>query len=247
MNSMKSLILFGLPCVVAGILLCAAVGINKDREITRCVSISSDAKRLACYDDLAQSRDSLPKIEQATSLAGSGKWQVQKKISPLDDSINVYLSIQANDSVRGQIDQYTPILQIRCKENTTEAYVVAGMLVAGTHGQHNTAQVTLRFDKTETFNIQMDKSTDGKAVFFRKPIKIIKQMMRHGRLLFQFIPSDSSPVITTFDLAGLSKVIKPLREACGWSEAQIREREKKETEELEKHRKHRKEERLKRN
>ena len=247
-NFMKSPVLFGLSCAVAGILLCAAVlGIDKDRKMTECAGISSNVKRLTCYDDLAQPRDSLPKIEQKTSLTGSGKWQIQKKISPLDDSTNVYLSIQANDPVRGNLEQYTPTLQIRCKENTTEAYVIVGVPVADIHGQYNTAQITLRFDKTKAFDIQMDKSTDGKAMFFRKPIGTIEQMMRHGRLLFQFIPSDSPPAITTFDLAGLSEAIKPLREACGWSEAQIRERKKKEAEELEKYRKHRKEERLKRN
>lgn len=247
-NGMKISVLFGwLTCVVAGTLWCAvAFATDKDKEMAECAGISSDVKRLACYDDLAQSRVSLPKIEQEVSLTGSGKWRVEKEISSLDDSTNVYLSIKANDIVKGWLDQYTPTLQIRCKENTTDAYVVVGMSVANTYGQYNTAEITLRFDKTKAFDVQMDKSTDGEAVFFRQPIQVIKQMMKHNRLLFQFTPFNSSPAITTFDLTGLSETIKPLREACGWSESQIQEREKKETEALEKYQKYKKEKRLKR-
>lgn len=217
-NKMRVSILFGwLPCVIAGSLWCAvAFGADKDREIAECAGISSDVKRLACYDDLAQSRGSLPKIEQETPRKGSGKWQVQKETSPLDDSTNVYLSIRANNSVKGWLDQYTPTLQIRCKENTTDAYVVVGMSIANTYGQYNTAKITLRFDKTKAFDIRMGESTDGEAVFFLEPIKMIKRMIQHDKFLFQFTPFNSSPAITTFDLTGLNEAIKPLRKHCNW-------------------------------
>ena len=215
-NKMRISILSGcLPCLIAGILWhTIAFGADKDREMSECAEILSDVKRLACYDDLAQSRGSLPKIEQETPRKSRGKWQVQKEISPLDDSTNVYLSIRANNSVKGWLDQYTPTLQIRCKENTTEAYVAVGMSIANT--LYDTAKITLRFDKTKAFDIQMSESTNGEAVFFQKPIQMIKRMMKHDRLLFQFTPFNSSPAITTFDLIGLGETIKPLRENCNW-------------------------------
>ena len=216
-NKMRASVLLGVPCVLVGILWCAvAFGADRDKEMAECAIIASDAKRLACYDDLARDRGSLPKIERESFREGFGKWRVEKEISPLDDSTNVYLSVKANDYVVGWLDQYTPSLQIRCKENTTNAYVVVGMQVDNEYGQYNKAGVILRFDKTKAFDIRMNESTDGEALFFPQPIQITKRMMQHERLLFQFTPFNSSPAITTFDLGGLSEAIKPLREHCKW-------------------------------
>ena len=47
-------------------------------------------------------------------------------------------------------------------------------------------------------------------------IELIKKMMQRSTLFFQFVPFHSSPVMTTFDLRGLSEAIKPLRENCRW-------------------------------
>lgn len=35
-------------------------------------------------------------------------------------------------------------------------------------------------------------------------------------LLFEFVPFNSSPAMTTFDLRGLADAIKPLKEICKW-------------------------------
>jgi hypothetical protein len=59
----------------------------------------------------------------------------------------------------------------------------------------------------------MEKSTDGKALFFWHPEDKIKIMLAHERMLFQFTPS---PALTTFTLTGLSESIGPLRQACKW-------------------------------
>jgi type VI secretion system protein VasI len=41
-------------------------------------------------------------------------------------------------------------------------------------------------------------------------------MIGHATLLFEFVPFNSSPAMTTFDLRGLAEAVKPLREACEW-------------------------------
>jgi type VI secretion system protein VasI len=74
----------------------------------------------------------------------------------------------------------------------------------------------LRFDKEKAEGVTMSKSTSGHALFFWDPVGKIKTMLAHEQMLFQFTPYDSSPVLATFTLTGLSESIEPLRKACKW-------------------------------
>jgi type VI secretion system protein VasI len=104
---------------------------------------------------------------------------------------------------------------VRCKERKTEAYIVTGMSPQPEYGT-DAATVTLRFDKEKATKYHMSKSTDGEALFFGQSVELIKSMLQHTTVLFEFVPFNSSPVMTTFDLRGLSEAVKPLREACKW-------------------------------
>ena len=74
----------------------------------------------------------------------------------------------------------------------------------------------MRFDKEKAMKYHTSKSTDGEALFFGQSIGLIKKMIGHATLLFEFVPFNSSPAMTTFDLRGLAEAVKPLREACEW-------------------------------
>lgn len=78
------------------------------------------------------------------------------------------------------------------------------------------ATVTLRFDKEKATKYRTSKSTDGEALFFDQSVGLIKKMLGHSTLLFEFVPFNSSPALTTFDLRGLTESIKPLRDTCKW-------------------------------
>jgi type VI secretion system protein VasI len=186
------------------------------KELARCSAIKNDAKRLSCFDDLAKKYGVNEPIE---TTKGVGKWVVRTETSPIDDSTNVYLSLAANNFVQGWLESHTPKLMIRCKENKTEAFVVTGMQATlGRLGDYGGQyyDATIRFDKNKATDIEMSGSTDGKALFFSDAIGIVKQMMTHQSLLFQFTPFNASPVMTTFDIRGLKDAIKPLRKECHW-------------------------------
>lgn len=84
--------------------------------------------------------------------------------------------------------------------------------------EHGTdgATVTLRFDKDPAFKASASKSTDGEALFFDRSVALIKQMMKYETLLFQFVPFNSSPVMTTFDIRGVTEAVQRLRKECKW-------------------------------
>jgi type VI secretion system protein VasI len=144
------------------------------------------------------------------------KWQIEKEISRIDDSTNVHVSLRADSAISGWPSKtYTPFLIFRCKEGKTEAFINTGLSPQIEYGSDG-ATVTLRFDKEKAKKYQTSKSTDGEALFFRQSISLIKKTLQHSTLLFEFIPFNSSPVMTTFDLHGLPEAVKPLKETCKW-------------------------------
>ncbi|MFQ5515563.1 MAG: type VI secretion system-associated protein TagO [Myxococcota bacterium] len=147
------------------------------------------------------------------------RWRSQTETSPLDDSTNVYLWIEADDSISGWLESNVrPTLNIRCKENTTNAYINLKMRPDTEYGSYGSqyAYVTLRFDDDNAFQEKFGVSTDGEAVFFPRHIGYVKQMLKHQKLLIRFTPANASPQLTTFNLEGLEGHIAPLREACHW-------------------------------
>lgn len=180
------------------------------QDIAKCAATSADAARLVCYDAIAR-RLGVDK-PSSTTISGSGKWSIRSDKSPIDDSVNVYLSIQSKEPVRSGYNTVRPSLFIRCSENKTNVFLNWGLYL----GLDSTRMLT-RFDSenatTETWSI----STDNKAVFVRgSDITFAKKMMSHDKLLTQITPYGESPVMATFPIAGLSEAIKPLRQACNW-------------------------------
>lgn len=147
------------------------------------------------------------------------EWYSHTEKSPLDDSTNVYLSIDADKPISGWLNNdVTPSLHIRCKENTTNTYIKLGMRPKTEFGSYGSesAYLKLRYDDEKAYEEKFGLSTNGEAVFFPSYIPTVKKMLQHKTLLIEFTPYHSSPQITTFDLSGLSEKMAPLREACSW-------------------------------
>lgn len=157
--------------------------------------------------------------ESSAPLSEKREWRTREESSPIDDSKNTYLSIEADKPVSGWLDKHVrPVLMIRCKEKTIDVLIILGMRPKteyGTYGSEHT-RLTLRFDKEDAFQERLGVSTDGEAVFFPDHASYVKRMLAHKCLLVEFTPSNASPQITTFNLEGLSEKIGPLREACDW-------------------------------
>ena len=180
------------------------------QDIAKCAATSSGSARLVCYDAIAR-KLGVDK-PSSTTTTGSGKWAVRSDKSPIDDSVNVYLSVQSEEPVRYGYNTVRPSLFIRCSENKTNVFLNWDLYL----GLDSTGMLT-RFDSenasTETWSI----STDNRAVFVRgSDIAFAKKMMNHNKLLTRITPYGESPVMATFPISGLSEAIKPLRQACNW-------------------------------
>ena len=178
-----------------------------------CAKDKSPTSRLACFDSLAAKHAS---PSTTTAMPAGSKWIVSTQTSKIDDSKTVILRLPAESSISGWPGKtHTPSLLIRCKERQTEVYFNTGMTPMVEYGIDEST-ITLRIDKAPAFKLRAGKSTDGEALFLPAAVTQLKKLMGGSTLLFEFVPFNSSPQMTTFQIAGLGEAIKPVREACKW-------------------------------
>jgi hypothetical protein len=168
----------------------------------------------------------VPKAESSTSpitdqtgpvASATGKWEVSKGVSRMDDSPLVVISLDAENNIKGWIQAARPSLVFRCKEGKTEGYIDVGMSPNPEYGKFDEFTVRARFEgESEPWTFTMSGSTDGKALFFTQPIRELKYMLDKKSMVFEFTPFRANPVLVEFDLQGVSAASKSLREACRW-------------------------------
>jgi len=182
------------------------------KSLAACAAVKSPLDRLGCFDKLtSQLGVDHPRAVPVVTAAGKGKWSVSATLSPIDDSKNVTLSLEANESVGARYRRVTPTLILRCKERKTDAYISWDAYL----GLEQTTVLT-RLDDRPASKSEWSLSTDNKATFAPQAKTFIKGLLGHSRLVSQVTPYSESPVLVTFDLAGLDAALKPLSDACHW-------------------------------
>ena len=187
-----------------------AVGAGVSEDVLKCASIKGDAQRLECYDAVAS------RLEKAGSgsepATGVGKWSVTTEQSPIDDTMNVYLSLEAEDVINTGYELIRPVLHLRCAEDKTTLYIVWNLYLGS-----GSILVLTRFDHEKASYRNWNISTDNKAIFAPgRDTRYAKKLMKHDMLLVRLTPSGRSPVTAAFDLSGLAAAIQPLQKACHW-------------------------------
>lgn len=169
-----------------------------------CASISDDEERLTCYDQL-----NTPTVKKQEG--DTGKWVKSERISPIDDSPTVVLSLDSPDEVRSRLLSGRPTLVVRCKENKTEAYINWRTFITT-----GTTEITFRADKEKAKKETWLVSSNNKATFSPMPIPLIKDLLGKSSLIVQVTPFSDNTYTVNFDIKGLDNAITPVREACGW-------------------------------
>jgi type VI secretion system protein VasI len=171
--------------------------------LAKCAAIASGVARLDCFDTLAKGR-ALPAASAGpeTPLGDVGKWEVDIKTNPVDDSRTVILILKEEDQKAGLI--------LRCQQGKPEVYI--GWL---NYLGSDEPSVLTRVGDQPAETRRWSLSTDKRATFYPGDDgKLMLELEGVDRFVAQVTPYSESPVTAVFDVRGLSKAIEPLASTC---------------------------------
>jgi hypothetical protein len=145
------------------------------------------------------------------TVSSWGMWTKDESASAIDDTRTVVISLDAGNKVSGRVLTERPSLLIRCKESALSVYMIARMNV---EELNDNSRVRVRLDKTDAEPLNLNISTSGEALFFPDPNDWLSRLIHHDTLAIEFTPLNSSAVVATFDLQGLSSAIAALPPTC---------------------------------
>lgn len=195
------------------ILLSAEVRAS-DAEMAVCAAMENSAARLACFDGLASERNATSRQVQSEE---KGDWNVRFETSRIDDSKNVYLTLQSSDTFRDRFgNAKKAYLVIACQDHSTEFAVQFEASVMSDSGDYG--QLTYRIDGKPAQTAQFSVSADNWALglWSGRGIPMIKKLFGSQTFLVRAVPYMEGAITVQFKTTGLESAIKPLRKACFW-------------------------------
>ncbi len=195
---------------------------------TSCHALEDEKARLLCYDKVtgysnsetsnqssAASEDDAAETQTITST--NSKWVSRTSVSEIDDSTNVYLSLESDEYISGRYGDAGPMtLFIQCRENTTILYIhFNGHFMS----DYRNGSITYRLDDQPAKQKRMRESNDNSALGLWSggaSIPFIKAMLKHQKMLVRATPHSESALTAKFSISGIEEEVKVLREACHW-------------------------------
>ncbi len=108
-------------------------------------------------------------------------------------------------------------LVIRCKENTTEVYLITDCHLTDSDYDYDYSKVQYKLDDGSIKEFKGSISTDSSAFFYpHSDITFIKSMFGHSKLTMRFTPYSKSNETVTFDIEGIQNVVGTVAETCNW-------------------------------
>ena len=183
-----------------------------DEVLAYCRAQAEADERLACFDELARAvaeGEVLPTLPSS----GTGHWNVTQEVSPIDDSRNVYMRLEAE--AEGYTAKSRPALMVRCTEGEINVFISFDSRLS--YGDDK-IEVLSRFDRQPAKKNDWGLSTDRKAIFTPHSAAFWALKIERAQKLFvRLTPSEKNPISATFNLAGSAEAMRPLRESCGFN------------------------------
>ena len=169
-------------------------------------------ERLACFDELARAvaeGEVLPTLPSS----GTGRWKVSQEVSPIDDSRNVYMRLEAED-VSAEDVSYVALM-VRCMEGKIDVLLYFDPHLSVEYGI--TIEVLSRFDRHPAQKNRWGLSTNSKVILAPHSAFWALKIERAQKLFVRLTPSEESTISAIFDLTSTAEAMRPLRESCGFN------------------------------
>mgnify|MGYP001807577817 CR=1 FL=1 len=189
------------------------------KAVTDCAKEPDDKLR-GCIDEMAtivaipeEMAKSPP--ETLTRPKKSGWYTAPQSESKIDGTRRVLLLLMADEPIASSGGrEVLPSIAIRCHENVTSVVVNApGHFVSGG------VPVTYRLDQDKPITQTWMPSTSRDSVGLwsgAQAIPFVKSLLGRQDLVMRYKPFRTSNIEFSFTVAGLDKVIEPVRTACKW-------------------------------
>lgn len=151
----------------------------------------------------------------STAQASSSKsaWHRSSEKDEFNGNNNLYFINRSSDSFRGHFNtKHYPVIHVRCKDNITEVAIDfdTTMTCSGS------MQVGIKIDDQEPYYEKWNAATNCEALFAPQPIKLLKKIKDHKKMMIKFIPFQKSDINASFDLLGIQDVVVETSQACKW-------------------------------
>lgn len=132
-------------------------------------------------------------------------WEAQTTVSPIDDSMSVFVNALARDFESGR--EGAAMLSVRHVEGKTEVVLVQQNNILG----YQDTPVIFRWDsdpaRTEVWSI----STDHRGLFSKNPEAFIERCLPCKKLIARVTPLGGNQVTVVFDLTSFAPVFEKYR------------------------------------
>ncbi len=181
-----------------------------------CSRIDDSLARLTCFDKLfprdAAKSETLENEQDDALGQPTIHWSIEITKSPIDDSTQVFASLEPKSVSGTGIGDSQALLLLRCMENTTSAILATNMFMTD-----DTVSVITRVGEKEASSDRWDRSTSYKSVGLwsgSRSIPFIESLTDNTRLVVRIEEDDR--IDAQFDLADVSAVRQQLSSACNW-------------------------------
>jgi Protein of unknown function (DUF2939) len=141
------------------------------------------------------------------------KWELSDQKDPMDDTVSIYLSRDADEEVSGRFSRVRPTMVFRCHKKQLEAYINLQGMVDYDYQTHRSV-VRLRFDDGKANPESWIASQDREALFAPNAKLFLSALRNSSTLLFEWHQSGDRVTIAKFTRADLEAHIDRLADAC---------------------------------
>ena len=154
-----------------------------------------------------------------------GKWLLQKKIDPIDDTVSVIaVGVETRDKM----------LMVTCVKRPHLAVGITwgSFSPFGISGRNNRSKTILyRFDKEKPGKMEWNLGGNGKTTFFTDPLsyrieKFLEKLRKHKKLVVRARGYQGKRITIAFSLIGSAYPIEMVEYACGVRKEKPKKREK---------------------